>query len=61
VATPILSDAQINKAIEDYITLATKCEVLLEVICRVANIYTLDDADKAKVIREIVKDYGESK
>ncbi len=61
VAAPILSDAQINKAIEDYITLATKCEVLLEAIYRVANIYTLDDADKAKVIREIVKDYGESK
>ena len=61
VAAPILSDAQINKHIEDYITLATKCEVLLESIYRVANIYTLEDADKTKVIREIVKDYGESK
>ena len=61
VVAPILSDAQVNKAIEDYITLATKCEVLLESIYRVANIYTLEDADKTKVIREIVKDYGESK
>lgn len=61
VAAPILSDAQINKHIEDYITLATKCEVLLEAIYRIANIYSLEDNDKTKVIREIVKDYGESK
>jgi hypothetical protein len=61
VAAPILSDAQINKHIEDYITLATKCEVLLEAIYRITNIYSLEDNDKTKVIREIVKDYGESK
>ena len=61
VAAPILSDVQINKHIEDYITLATKCEALLEAIYRITNIYSLEDNDKTKVIREIVKDYGESK
>ena len=61
VAAPILSDAQINKHIEDYITLATKCEALLEAIYRVSNIYSLSDEDKTRVVKEIVKDYGDEK
>ena len=61
VAAPILSDAQINKHIEDYITLATNCEALLEAIYRVSNIYSLSDEDKTRVVKEIVKDYGDEK
>jgi len=61
VAAPILSDAQVNKAIEDYITLSAKCVALLEAIYRVSNIYSLSDEDKTRVVKEIVKDYGDEK
>ena len=54
---PILSDVEINKAVEDYISCAAKAVALLEAIYKVSNTYGIDDASKVRICKEICSDY----
>lgn len=54
---PVLSDAEMNKAVEDYISCAAKAVALLEAIYKISNTYGIDDTSKIKICKEICSDY----
>ena len=54
---PVLSDVEMNKAVEDYISCAAKAVALLEAIYKVSNTYGIDDASKVRICKEICSDY----
>ena len=54
---PVLTDVELNKAVEDYISCAAKAVALLEAIYKISSTYGIDDASKVKICKEISSDY----
>lgn len=53
-ATLITSDAQINKSIEDYITLAVELQTIIRDISKIADAYYIEDNCKVRLIEDII-------
>lgn len=54
----LLSDAEINTYIEDYIVDATKLQVLLKVIKTINRVSIMTDYNKIDLVNQILKDQG---
>lgn len=55
----IVSDAQINKSIEEYISQASISQEALRIIKKIADAYFLSGDNKAKLIANILSDKEE--
>lgn len=53
-ATLITSDAQINKSIEDYITLAVELQTVVRDISKIVDAYYIEDKCKVRLIEDII-------
>lgn len=56
----IVSDAQINKSIEEYISQASISQEALRIIKKIADAYFLSGDNKAKLIADILKEEVDS-
>ena len=54
VAALITSDAQINKSIEDYITLAVELQTIIRDISKIVDAYYIEDKCKVRLIEDII-------